>query len=261
MGASDFEFKHRFWIFGAIFFFAFGSYNLDRVNAGQAFVDWIERLRGAPAADWQYHAIFGIAAMFCIATAALRTWATAYLNPEVMTDKRLHTSRLVADGPYRYVRNPLYFGNVLLGIGFGFMASRVGFFILALGMIVFVYRLILREEAAIAASQAESYTAYIAVVPRLLPALHPRLASSGAQPNWRDGLLGEAFMWILAAALVVFAITLSLPIYFVVLVSAFVVHALCYALIRKRRKTKTAGIPDSETERPPRGEDRNSRVV
>src|SRR5579863_7805434 len=133
MGASDFEFQQRFWIFGAIFFFAFGAYNLDRVNAGQAVVDWIGRLRGVPPADWQYHAIFIIAALFCIANAAIRTWGTAYLNPEVMVDKRLHTSRVVADGPYRYVRNPLYFGNVLLAIGFGMMASRVGFFILVAG--------------------------------------------------------------------------------------------------------------------------------
>ncbi len=62
---------------------------------------------------------------------------------------RLHTSRLVADGPYRYVRNPLYFGNILLAIGFGLMSSRIGFAILVLGMIFFDYRLILREETRI----------------------------------------------------------------------------------------------------------------
>jgi hypothetical protein len=71
--ASDFEFKNRFWIFGAIFFFAFGAYNLDHVNAGQAFVEWIARMRGAAATDWQYHAFFAVAALFCIANAALRT--------------------------------------------------------------------------------------------------------------------------------------------------------------------------------------------
>ena len=250
MGASDFEFKYRFWIFGAIFFFAFGSYNLDHINAGQAFVDWIARSRGVPASDAQYHVIFAIGALLCIANAAIRTWATAYLNPEVMTDKRLHTSRLVADGPYRYVRNPLYFGNVLLGIGFGLMASRLGFFILALGMLVYVYRLILREEAAIRASQGESYRAYCSAVPRLVPALRPRLPGSGAKPNWRGGLLGEAFMWLLAASVVAFAVTFSLTIFFVVLASAYVVVAVSYVLIRRAR-AKTAGVPDSDTERPP----------
>jgi len=242
MGATDFEFKQRFWIFGAIFFFAFASYNLDHINAGQAVVEWAARLRGVPSAEWQYHALFAVAALFCVANAAIRTWGTAYLNPEVMVDAQLHTSRVVADGPYRYVRNPLYFGNVLLGIGFGFMASRVGFFVLAVGMLIFNYRLILREEAAIEASQGERYRAYCAAVPRLLPALRPRLSSSGARPNWRGGLLGEAFMWVLAASVVAFAVTLSLKIYFIVLAAAYVVLAICYAVIRRGRKAGTAGV-------------------
>jgi protein-S-isoprenylcysteine O-methyltransferase Ste14 len=236
LAATDFEFKFRFWIFGAIFGIAFFSYSFDHQNAGAALVDWIARLRGVPAPDWAYHAIFAIAALFCIANAAVRTWGTAYLNPEVMVDMRLHTTRLVADGPYRYLRNPLYFGNILLALGFGLMASRIGFCILVLGIFVFNYRLILREEAGISASQGESYRAYCAAVPRLLPGLRPQLPSGGATPNWRDGLLGEAFMWVMAASVVAFAITLSQPIFFVVLGSAYVVYAICYAVIRKRQK-------------------------
>ncbi len=251
MGASDFEFKNRFWIFGALFFFAFGVYNLDHVNASQALVEWIATLRGAPSTDGQYHAIFALAALFCMANAALRTWGTAYLNPEVMVDMRLHTSRLVADGPYRYVRNPLYFGNILLAIGFGMMASRVGFFILVAGMIVFDYRLILREEAGIRASQGESYRAYCTAVPRLLPSLRPRLPSGGANSNWKDGLLGEAFMWFLAASVAAFAITLSLKVFFVLLVSAYMVYGACYAIIRRRQKTTTAARQPFAAEHPP----------
>lgn len=253
MGASDFEFRYRFWIFGAIFFFAFGSYNLDHVNASQALIEWIARLRGVAAADWQYHAIFAIAALFCVANAVVRTWATAYLNPEVMVDSRLHSTRLVADGPYRYVRNPLYFGNVLLAIGFGMMASRIGFVILVGGMIAYVYRLILREEAGIRASQGESYRAYCDAVPRLLPAMRPQLPSSGAKPNWSDGLLGEAFMWVLALSVLAFAVVLNLKVFFMVLASAYVVYAICYAVIRKRQKTVRTDVPTSEAARPAKG--------
>ena len=45
-------------------------------------------------------------------------------------------------------------------------------------------------------------------------------------------------MWILALSVVVFAITLKQRIFFVVLGSAFVVYAICYAVIRKREKKK-----------------------
>lgn len=41
------------------------------------------------------------------AAAEIRTWATAYLGSEIVFDLNLHTNRLVADGPYRYVGNPL----------------------------------------------------------------------------------------------------------------------------------------------------------
>jgi len=236
MASSNFEFKYRFWIFGALFCVAFSSYSIDHQNTGAMLAEWIARLRGTTATTMDYHAIFAVAASFCIAAALVRTWGTAYLDPEVMVDMQMHSSRLVADGPYRYVRNPLYFANILLAIGFGLMTSRIGFAVLVLGMVAFDYRLILREEAGIAASQGDSFRAYCAAVPRLLPALRPKLPTGGGVPNWRGGLLGEAFMWVMAAAVVAFAITLNLNVYFVVLAASFVVYAICLAIIRRRKK-------------------------
>jgi protein-S-isoprenylcysteine O-methyltransferase Ste14 len=249
--ASNFEFKYRFWFFGALFWIAFASYGVDHQNAAAALVNWIARLRGTTATDSQAQAVLAIAALFCLAAALLRTWATAYLNPEVMVDMRMHTSRLVADGPYRYVRNPLYLGNILLGIGFGLMASRIGFVILVAGMILFDYRLIRREEAGIAASQGDSYLAYCAAVPRLLPALRPNLPSAGRVPDWSDGFLGEAFMWVMAASVVAFAVTLKQIVFFVVLGSAFVVYAICLAIIKMRRKSGSADGQSSSAKHPP----------
>ena len=236
MAASNFEFKQRFAIIGGIFGLAFASYSIDHQTAGAAATDWIARVRGTVATAADYRLMFALAGLLCVLAALIRTWATAYLNAEVMMGAHVQTSRLVADGPYRYVRNPLYLGNILLALGFGLMASRIGFFILVLGMWLFCCRLILREEASIAASQGESYRSYCAAVPRLLPALRPKLPSAGAVPNWGDGILGEAFMWVLAASVVAFAVTLNQIVYFWVLGSSFVVYAVCFAIIKIRRK-------------------------
>lgn len=184
LAATDFEFKNRFWIIGAIFFVAFGSYNLDHQPAGVAVADWIAHLRIAAATDADYRWVFGVAALIAVVAAAIRTWATAYLDVQVMVAEQVQTARLVADGPYRYVRNPLYLGNILLAMGFGMMASRIGCVILIVGMWLFVYRLILREEAGIYASQGGSYGAYCATVPRLIPALRPQLPSANLTPDW-----------------------------------------------------------------------------
>lgn len=250
--ASNFEFKFRFWIFGGLFWVAFSTYQFDSQTTGSALVEWLAQLRGVESTRLGYQAVFGLAALFCIAAAALRTWGTAYLKPEVMVDTRLHTSRLVADGPYRYVRNPLYLGNILLAIGFGVMCSRLGFVILVGGMIVFDYRIILREENGILASQGESYRAYCAVVPRLLPALRPKLPSAGTVPGWKGGFLGEAFMWVLAASVVAFSLTLNLHIFWIVLAAAFFVYAICYAAIRLRPKTTMADHEQYKLEDPPK---------
>lgn len=41
----------------------------------------------------------------------------------------------------RYVRHPLYFSNVLMTLSMALMASRTGWFVIVVGMIVFQYRL------------------------------------------------------------------------------------------------------------------------
>jgi protein-S-isoprenylcysteine O-methyltransferase Ste14 len=238
--ATNFEFRQRFWIFGLIFALAFCSYNLDRQTSGAALVEWMAKLHGTTTTTTNYRLIFGFAALLTALAALLRTWATAYLNAQVMVDRQLHTSRLVADGPYRYVRNPLYLGNILLALGFGLMASRIGFFMLVLGVFVFSYRLILREEEQISVTQGESYRAYCSAVPRLRPALHPRIPAAGGVPNWPDGFLGEAFLWTLAAAVMIFAVTLNQVYYFIVVGAAFAVHAVCVAIIQKRHKRVAA---------------------
>lgn len=242
MAASDFEFRYRFWIFGALFCLAFVTFNIDHQNTGAALTEWIAGLRGTTATAMDYRATFAFAALFCVAAAWIRTWATAYLKPEVMVDKQIHTTSLVADGPYRYVRNPLYFGNILLATGVGFMASRTGFAILLLGIILFDYRLILREESQLVVSQGRRFQDYCATVPRLLPALRPKVPPGGIVPNWKEGLLGEAFMWMIATSVATFALSLNLHAYFIVLTSAFVVYAICLAVIKHRHKQKLGGL-------------------
>jgi protein-S-isoprenylcysteine O-methyltransferase Ste14 len=213
MTASDFEFRHRFWFISGIFFAGFGTYWLDGVPAAT--------LLGDGRARWVAAAGAAIVAL----GAALRTWGTAYLRREVVRDTRVHVERLVADGPYRHVRNPLYLGTILLGVGMGTLASRVGFVVIALGMSLFALRLIAREEQALAEAQGESYRAYLRAVPRLVPSLRARVPAGGAAPAWRQALLGELYMWTFAAATAVYAATGSLQRLWILLAVSFCAYA------------------------------------
>ncbi len=212
MRATDFEFRHRFWIFGAIYGFAFYCYQFDHGNAGIALLYWIApRFRGDEVATIRaLHSVFGVSALFLFAFAAMRTWATSYLQADVVHDSKIRTEALVGDGPYRHVRNPLYFANLLMAIGMGMLASRLGFLISVVGTFLFQYRLILREESELIRTQGNSYQAFVAAVPRFWPAIRPRIASSGTPPKWGQAFAGEAFFWTFPLAALCFAITLDI---------------------------------------------------
>jgi len=234
--ASNLEFRYRFWIIAAIFWVGFSLYAIDHKNSGHALAQSLGHLHGATNSSLDHRLIFGVAALIAILASAIRTWGTAYLRPEVMVSMRLHSARLVADGPYRFVRNPLYLGNILIALAMGLMASRLGLAVLVVGNAIFVYRLILREEANLEATQGDSYRAYCAAVPRLIPALRPRVPTAGGVPDFWAGLLGELFFWTFTASLVVFAVTLNQRLYYWVLGCAFIVYPLSLFAIKRRSK-------------------------
>jgi hypothetical protein len=89
--------------------------------------------------------------------------------------------------------------------------------------ILFCYRLILREERELSRTQGERFLAYCRAVPRLLPALKPRLSASGARPHWRESFAGQMPWWGAAVAQIAYAVTLRLSVAISVAVAGFIV--------------------------------------
>lgn len=236
LAASAWEFRHRFWIYGACYWIAFSLYRIDHRNVGVAITELMYRGSRHDVTMGDLRPVYLAGVLLAVLAAMLRTWATAYIHPEVMVDGALHTETLVADGPYRYVRNPLYLGTNLLALGYSVMASRMGAIVLIVGTMVFNYRIILREERELTLAQGESYERFRRAVPRLWPSLRPRVAGSERKPNWSGGVLGEMFFWMLAASLLVFTITFNLKTYFLTLGLSFGVYLFCLGIIGKRRR-------------------------
>jgi len=215
--ASDFEFRNRFWFIAAIFAVTFALYQVDHTNVTIALTLRILRWAhpeanvSAESANFDGTArlFFAGGTILLILAALIRSWATAYLKSGVVHDSEIHSELLVADGPYRHVRNPLYLGNILQALGIGLLASRLGFAFLTLANTIFMVRLILREEAGLLESQGKSYRRYFDAVPRLWPSLTACIPGSGARANWKDGVMGEMFFWIFAAGMAVFTVTLQ----------------------------------------------------
>jgi len=211
MTGTDFDFRHRLWFFWGIFLAAFLCYRFDHTSAGEALLRVLAGPQLNPAQECHaLHVVYGTAVVLVVSGAMLRTWAAAFLQSQVLHDLQLRSETLVADGPYRWVRNPLYLGGVIAAAGVGLIASRAGWFLLVAGMIVYAYRLIGREEMRLLLSQGETYRAYCAAVPRLCPSFLPRVARAGRKPIWKQALVGESWMWALAAVVACYALTLKI---------------------------------------------------
>jgi protein-S-isoprenylcysteine O-methyltransferase Ste14 len=239
MRATKFEFEQRFWIIGFIFAFGFFLYNVDKTNASL----WLLHVVAPsvnPDSDYGNNLarlIFGAGALLVFLAAAFRTWATAYLKTEVVHDQAQHSEGLVADGPYRHLRNPLYFANVPMAAGMGLLASRAGWIFMVVAMWLFMYRLIFREEDGLLRTQGESYRAYLKAVPRFWPSLAPRIPSAGEEPRWGQAFAGESLIWLFGLAELVFAITLNFKLMWIVFGVSFVAYFLSVYLIKKRAAT------------------------
>jgi protein-S-isoprenylcysteine O-methyltransferase Ste14 len=208
MQASAWEFKNRASVFGMLFGLSFGLYAIDPVNSTSACVNAIGAhwpLDEDRLVQW----LLAGAALIVGAAALLRTYASAYLKAAVVYAAAIKSAELVADGPYRYVRNPLYLANVLLAIGMGALMSRLGCVVAIVAMWVFCYRLIRREEAAFDSTQAASYERYRAAVPRWWPSWSPRTPARGGVPNWSAAFKAECWCWGYALATLAFALTLK----------------------------------------------------
>jgi len=235
MKATDWEFSNRALLFGLIFAVSFPLYSLDPTNSTDALANWLgPLLRTKP--DLTARLLLAGASLLLALAAFLRTWASAYLHAGIVYASELHAESLVADGPYRYVRNPLYCANVLMAVGMGAMMSRAGFLVAVAGMLLFNYRLIFREEAGLRATQGDSYRNYCAAVPRLFPSPWPRIASAGGAARWSDGFRAESWYWGFAAAVGAFAITFSLPVFFGILAASLVLFWVAAARMRKKSK-------------------------
>ena len=236
MRATQFEFEQRFWFIGFIFALGFFLYNVDKTNAAL----WLLHV-AAPSVDPNSdhgnnlaRSIFVAGALLVFLAAAFRTWATAYLKTEVVHDQVQHSEDLVADGPYRYLRNPLYFANLPMAAGIGLLASRAGWIFMVVAMWLFMYRLIFCEEDGLLRTQGEPYRAYLKAVPRFWPLLAPRIPSAGEEPRWGQAFAGESLIWLFGLAELVFAVTLNFKLMWIVFGASFVAYFLSVYLIKKR---------------------------
>ncbi|HSR68368.1 MAG TPA: isoprenylcysteine carboxylmethyltransferase family protein [Acidobacteriota bacterium] len=106
----------------------------------------------------------------------IRLWATGHLEK---------WQGLVTSGPYRYTRNPLYFGSFILGLGLTLAGSVVWLVVLyAVLFLAFYYPVMRREEDELQAGYQDPFPDYRKRVPLFFPALRPAWPKSDRRFSW-----------------------------------------------------------------------------
>jgi protein-S-isoprenylcysteine O-methyltransferase Ste14 len=199
MKASALEFRFRYLIHFVLYLLGFlapwdYALHLDSIRTWQFLAAWPAR------SGWIGFSAATILVLVCgmlcaLASALLRTWASAYLGASIVQDAAMHGHRMVAAGPYRFLRNPLYLGSFLNALALVLLMPPSGALFTVATIGLFQLRLILGEESFLAEKLGEPYLAYCARVPRLLPSLRARVPTSSLVARWPSALLGEVYPW------------------------------------------------------------------
>ena len=154
-----------------------------------------------PEFEWS-HAGWLVPVAIILLAECLRLWAVGYAGGRTRT-RGDTVPELIHSGPYRYCRNPIYLGNILL---YSFSALLFGFIQLALILTVYSciqYIFIVHyEETLLKQTFGAFYLDYQMSVPKWIPSF--RAYPKGIQTfKWRKALRSERSTFMTMAALLI----------------------------------------------------------
>jgi len=217
--SSPWWYRRRGTVIGAIYGLGFlaGNISFDGTRPVPAFELW-----GGDRVLW-----LAVASALC--AWLWRASGTAYLRRDVVFAADVQRDRLIVAGVFRYVRNPLYLGNMFLALGIAVLASPLGFAAIVAGNAAIVWLLAAEEARELEQRYGAAYAAYRAAVPAFLPRLTPAdvAGSLTVAPDWPHALIGEGFCFALAVAIVPIALfgAAGVPAFWAIWVAAFVIFA------------------------------------
>jgi protein-S-isoprenylcysteine O-methyltransferase Ste14 len=115
----------------------------------------------------------------------IRFWGVSWAGSETRTTGSVGGSNLIISGPFAYVRNPLYVGNILMYTGLGVMSFALFPYLQLVGIVFFIlqYHLIVGEEESFLQKKfGKQYKKYVANVPRFFPRITPFKDETIPQP-------------------------------------------------------------------------------
>jgi len=137
---------------------------------------------------------FGAGFLLMLLGETIRFWGVAYAGSATRTTGGVGGKRLVTDGPFGYVRNPLYVGNFFLSFGALIMSwAWMPWMVLVLIFLFGIqYSFIVHlEEGYLSRQFGKSYRDYQTNVPRWIPRMRAYSSPEKSVPNYPKALRSE----------------------------------------------------------------------
>lgn len=139
----------------------------------------------------------------------IRLWGVSWAGSETRTtNDGVGSSYLVISGPFSYVRNPLYLGNILIYLGVGFMSNAAFPYLQIAALVFFVWQytvIVGEEERFLRGKYGKDYDDFCANVPRFFPRFTAYRKDNVTQPkyNLKAGLKSEGRTFQAIAAIMI----------------------------------------------------------
>jgi len=109
--------------------------------------------------------IWPLAVIIVLMGIALRIWGQQHLHYRVGVRKQLTTT-----GPYEFLRNPLYIGNMIMCVGATIASELLWLIPITIFWCIGIYSIVIRyEEGHLLEKYRDGYYRYLCKVPRWLP--------------------------------------------------------------------------------------------
>jgi protein-S-isoprenylcysteine O-methyltransferase Ste14 len=126
----------------------------------------------------------------------LRFWGVAIAGSETRTTGHVGGTFLITRGPFSYVRNPLYLGNIMIYFGIGIMSFALFPWLILAALVYFFvqyYLIVSLEEEHLLQKFGDEFQQYCKAVPKFFPSFRKYISANNSQPEleWKRGLLSE----------------------------------------------------------------------
>src|ERR1700740_1392015 len=157
-----------------------------------------------PWSDWPIWRV--LSAVLVLLGLGIRALADGFAGRHTRTEE-IEAPRLSTGGPYSFVRNPIYVGSMVIGLGMvGLLASWIALIPYLAVFAVFYFAVISAEAQFLRKTFGRQYEQYCQNVPRMRPRVTPWPGAEKTAFDWKRAL-GE---WRVALAIVAILVFFTL---------------------------------------------------